>query len=161
MVASCGGEKVAQRTGAGAEGSILQKMLRLGEAKAPLSIVGLWSGAVTVTVAVASTCSGWQAGGGPIELTLSRNRYVPGAEYACVYEVVRSKLGVCPQGTAPAFAPLVAPSPNSTPSPDMTPGPRMVTENVTAPPTSPGLGLAFAVALSVSGTVDGGKVVLA
>jgi len=60
---------------------MLQEMLRLGEENPPLSI-DVGSGAVTVTEAVASTCSGWQAGGGPIELTLSRNWYVPGAEYA-------------------------------------------------------------------------------
>jgi hypothetical protein len=56
MVASCGGEKVAQRTGLGAEGSILQKTLWLGEKKPPYA-VGVGWGAVTVTVAVASAFS--------------------------------------------------------------------------------------------------------
>ncbi len=72
MVASCGGEKVAHRTGGDPDGSRLQAMFALGERKAPGGRATAFE-AATRTVVVATTCSLWQLGGGPSAPISSRN----------------------------------------------------------------------------------------
>lgn len=70
IVTNCGGEKVAERTGSGLEGLMLQAILDVGDRKAPFSVAA-WSGDETITVAVVEASSGRQPGGGPMAFASS------------------------------------------------------------------------------------------